>query len=403
MLKPALLVAVLTGVALFAAPPTGHAQGLACNSNPANARYVAPTEGTRCVTVTGTFEGSRNALGLPQPRRYLRITRDPAPANGTVQPLLVLLHARETNIEPMANLTRVGRLVRDHGITVILPEAIDGRFNDDPLTPPSPPGQRPLMDDVAFIGALVDDAIANHGADPAKVFIAGYSNGGFMSQRMICEQPERFAGLGSVASSLRFGLENNCPAAPNAMTKVFIHGTDDEVVLYQGLPYRDDIIVDGETTNNALIAYRSAPATAQFWASRNGCSGPLRETPIPNRLPTDGDGTTVDYLRFNCASGIPPVITYRVNGGGHTWPGSRGFAGGTSAVLGPITTQLDATTALWAHFTNRNAGSQVVQDELRPDSGGGGGLGLSTLAMGLAGLIAFGLRRRREFSGALVH
>lgn len=397
MLKPLLLAA-----ALIAVPLTSHALEVPCNHNPLASslpRFVAATQGTRCVTVTGNYEGSRNALGLPQTRRYLRITPEDSPAS--VRPLLLLLHARDTNIEPMANLTRVGRLVRDHGITVILPEAINGRFNDDPLTPPSPPLQQPLMDDVAFINALIDEAITDHAADPAQVFIAGYSNGGFMAQRMICEHPERFAGLGSVASSLRFGLEANCPAAPKAMTKVFMHGTEDEVVLYQGLPYRDDIVVNGQTTNNALIAYRSAPSTAQFWASRNGCAGPLNATPIPGRLPTDGDGTTVDYLRYNCSAGIPPVIAYRINGGGHTWPGSLGFAGGTSAVLGPITTQLDATTALWAHFSSRNAGSQITPDQLRePGSGGGGGLGLGTLGLGLAGLIAAGLTRRRTLKAA---
>ncbi|WP_161776231.1 alpha/beta hydrolase family esterase [Polycyclovorans algicola] len=386
-------LAALAMMALLALSHGAQAQQRNCPSGPlaqGSEGFVAPTPGTDCVIVTGTYAGSESRLGLPVTRRFMRITPQ-TPGDG-VQPLFVLLHARDTNIEPMANLTRIGRLVRDHGITVILPEAIDGEFNDDPITPPTEAPDSPLMDDVAFIATVIADAIADNGIDPAQVFIAGYSNGGFMSQRMVCERPELFAGLGSVASSLRFGLEENCPATPKPMTKVFIHGTDDEVVRYGGVPYRDDLVIDGETTNNARIAFRSAPGTASFWAARNGCSDALDVPPIPNQLPTNGDGTTVDYIRYNCASGVPPLIAYRVNGGGHTWPGSLGFAGGTSVSLGRITTQLDATTAFWAHFSNPRSGSQVMPDQLRPEGAGGGG---GALGWGLLGLSLIALLGRR--------
>ncbi|GEM_PF-1384843 len=390
MFRPArILPALAFFAAALSAPLTSHAIEQPCPQNPQTEGFVAPTAGTRCVVVTETYEGSENRLGLPVPRRYLRLS--PQVAREGTPPLFVLLHARDTEIEPMANLTRVGRLVRDHGATVVLPEAIDGEFNDDPITPPTNPPALPLMDDVAFIASVIADELEQGGLDATQVFIAGYSNGGFMAQRMVCERPQLFAGLGSVASSLRFGLENNCPGTPKAMPRVFMHGTADEVVLYQGLPYRDDIVIDGQTTNNALVAYRSAPDTALFWAARNGCSGPLDNTPIPSRLPTNGDGTTVDYFRYNCAPGIPPVIAYRINGGGHTWPGSLGFAGGTAAVLGPITTQLDATTAFWTHFTEPNAGNQARADQLRSVDNGGGGWGL-----GVLGLCALGLLRWRR-------
>lgn len=36
----------------------------------------------------------------------------------------------------------------------------------------------PTMDDVGFIGALIDKAIDEQGADPARVYVIGASNGG---------------------------------------------------------------------------------------------------------------------------------------------------------------------------------------------------------------------------------
>ena len=54
------------------------------------------------------------------------------------------------------------------------------------------------VDDVAFIGALVNHLESTYAIDPARVYAVGYSNGGFMSYRLACDLSPRFAAIVSL-------------------------------------------------------------------------------------------------------------------------------------------------------------------------------------------------------------
>ena len=46
------------------------------------------------------------------------------------------------------------------------------------------------VDDVGFIGAIVDTLIASGRADATRVYVTGMSNGGYFTTRLLCEQLE---------------------------------------------------------------------------------------------------------------------------------------------------------------------------------------------------------------------
>ncbi len=249
-------------------------------------------------------------------RSYIGIV----PATPTAgAPLLVMLHPLATSNVDMANLTRVGRLAASDGAIVVLPQGENETWHDDPSTTGP--------DDVAFISAVIDRISQQYQTDPSRVYVMGFSQGGFMTERLACDLSGRIAAAAAVGSLLRDTVAAACKPA-RQIPLAFINGTADPVNSYNGQP---------------MIGTESAPASAAFWAQKEGCSTTL---PTVTFLPvTVLDGTFItltDYLP--CPSGIA-VDFYTVNGGGHTWPGSP-----FPTNLGTTTQNLDATLQLWKFF-----------------------------------------------------
>ncbi len=90
-----------------------------------------------------------------------------------------------------------------------------------------------------------------------------------------------------------------------------------------------------------------AEAIAGDWAAGNGITG----GPVAARLPgADGDPPAV-RLTWS-APGCPPVVLYRIEGGGHGWPGGPQYL--PARVIGPVPRHLDATKILLDMVTEDN-------------------------------------------------
>ncbi|GAB4403957.1 MAG: hypothetical protein OHK0039_03770 [Bacteroidia bacterium] len=156
-------------------------------------------------------------------------------------------------------------------------------------------------DDLGFLTALIDRLAADHPIDPARVYSTGMSNGGFMSHYLACMFPGRFAAIGPVAGTMSAYVITICqPGRP--MPVIHVHGTDDTVVPYDG--------------NDFMVA---ADSVALFWAGRNVCTT-ADTTDLPNTVLADL--STVTRIDWEACDAGADVTLLRVNGGGHTWPGS---------------------------------------------------------------------------------
>lgn len=84
-------------------------------------------------------------------------------------------------------------------------------------------------DDVAYLGGLLDAVMADWPVDPARVYLVGHSNGGYMSYRMACERADIIASIGVLA-----GLVSSAPACNPAhpVSVLHMHGTADELVPF---------------------------------------------------------------------------------------------------------------------------------------------------------------------------
>ncbi len=158
-------------------------------------------------------------------------------------------------------------------------------------------------DDDDYLLALIDEMKSLFNVDDQRVYLIGYSNGGFMSYRMACENSDTIAAIASLAGATFFDPLDCQP--PDPVHVLQIHGTSDGTILYAG----GDIF----GTN-----YPGAVATVEQWAAKNGCDI-VADTSAPN-IDLDGgiSGTESTVTRYisNCN---PRGVTelWSIIGGGH--------------------------------------------------------------------------------------
>src|SRR5882724_11233904 len=83
-------------------------------------------------------------------------------------------------------------------------------------------------DDVVRLRELLTANLDKASIDPRRVFVIGYSNGGFMAQRLACDMGDRIAGVVSVAGA---APAPDIPCVQStALTFLEIHGDSDPIV-----------------------------------------------------------------------------------------------------------------------------------------------------------------------------
>lgn len=172
---------------------------------------------------------------MAAPLSLAHVVRPPTapPAPGERAPLLVLLHGVGGNEEAMLTIAPAidprFLVVSARGPIVLGPRAF-GWFHVT-FTP-----QGPAIDageaaaSWAAIARFVDEAVAAYDADPARVYLAGFSQGAIMGLATLLTAPACVAGV--VAMSGRLLPEVLPHAAPAAALDgkpvLIVHGTDDQ-------------------------------------------------------------------------------------------------------------------------------------------------------------------------------
>lgn len=240
----------------------------------------------------------------------------PNAASAAKAPAVVLLHYLHGTPEDMADLTNFARLARDYGVWVIVPEGVQGKWNYGAAAVKT-------VDDIKFLNAVLDDALAKYPIDPKRLYMAGYSNGGQMAQRFACLQPGRIAAVGVVATTVEQLDAMSCKPAIGTPI-LYINGVADPIVPFNG-----------------NLLKKSVAQTIALWRGINGCTDAQQDGAIADSV---ADGTsTVTHAWRGCANGAA-VEQYVVTGGGHTWPGSTRY----TLSLGVTSQDFNATDAIWA-------------------------------------------------------
>ena len=183
------------------------------------------------------------------------------------------------------------------------------------------------VDDVGFTSALLDTLISQYSINQDRVYSTGMSNGGYMSFRLACELSDRIAAVASVTGAMVPTTLNSC--SPSHITPVMqIHGTTDLTVPYNGAVWSS-----------------SVPDILNYWKIYNSLNPTPFIEPILDVDPTDG--STVEREAYVDNNGCMIVTHFKINNGGHTWPGSPFDIGGTNY-------DIDASVEVWRFLSQFN-------------------------------------------------
>ncbi len=83
-----------------------------------------------------------------------------------------------------------------------------------------------------IVDLVVDAAIKRFDADPSRVFIGGFSQGGVMTYEVALHEPGRFAGAVVMSGLLFPSALAGDPPGPNTTPFFIAHGTSDPVIAF---------------------------------------------------------------------------------------------------------------------------------------------------------------------------
>jgi polyhydroxybutyrate depolymerase len=203
-------------------------------------------------------------LGGDRPVK-LQVPPDVQP--GQTYPLVLLLHGYGANGYVQQAYLGVRDWPTDHGAFMLAPDGTpdsSGKafWNADPACCDF---DHTGVDDVAYLGGLLDTVIAERPIDPARVFVVGHSNGAFMAYRLACDRADVVTAIAGLAGAAASTASTCNPSRPVAI--LHMHGTADTTVPY-----------DGADLGAGLHQPGAIESVAQ-WADHDGCTGAL----------TDGD------------------------------------------------------------------------------------------------------------------
>lgn len=156
------------------------------------------------------------------------------------------------------------------------------------------------FDDVEFVDEVIRRVNISHNIDLQRVYVFGYSNGGFLANYLACKIPSKVTSIMSHAGNLLAPLDdpiNSCEK-DDYVAIAHIHATDDDIIFYEG-------------TEEGFL---SAEEAIREWSIQNQCDDSFTlSNPIDLVFDEEGtDSTTRTYE--NC---LAPVQLTTIEGSTH--------------------------------------------------------------------------------------
>lgn len=198
----------------------------------------------------------------------------------TALPVLLHFHGWMRDGALIVRHQRIASATRKRGVLLIAPNGMGKTWNF----------WHASSKDVPFAAAVIDEVAKTYPIDRERIFVSGYSFGGAMAWRFVCQNGDAVDALLAISGSIHQNTQ--CPEAPDEVRHV--HGLSDTVMDFP-------MGADGDTTY---------PVT--LWRSRYGCAEKRVNGPWQAR-----SFLTFERSSWECATGR---VTLDIHLGGHFIP-----------------------------------------------------------------------------------
>lgn len=278
----------------------------------------------------GYAQNSREiSVAVDGTQRRAVVVNDLGPGHNT--PVIIVLHGGQGSADAQRERSGFDGLAVSEGFTVVYPEGTEwapGRhaWNTGFLMR----RQVGQANDIAYLDALIDLLIRDHGADPRKIFMTGGSNGAMMTLVYATQRAERLAAIAPVVGAM-FSF-NTKPGRP--LPILLINGGQDNEVPSEGGFSRNPLV-----SRNQAAPYKPLAETVQFWTAAN-------RSLIPPEITRNGSVTTSVY---RAAPNGAVTISVVDDVGGHGWPGTRARREGNVPIQ-----SFDGAERVWEFFKTQS-------------------------------------------------
>tara|TARA_Y100000741_G_scaffold79598_1_gene58182 strand:+ start:128 stop:1030 length:903 start_codon:yes stop_codon:yes gene_type:complete len=238
-------------------------------------------------------------------------------------PLIFILHGFGSSATNIMSYSQMNLIADQNGFLVCYPQGST-----------LPTGQShwnanlemSTVNDIDFLSELSNQLSITYKTNEENTFVAGMSNGGFMSYTLGCNKSNVFKAIASVTGTMSGKDWKNCSPV-NKIPVLQISGTDDTTVPWDG-------------SMSTSYGWGGAPhikKVVEFWGDLNQCDQ-VEEFDFPDI--DNSDKSTVSLTKRKGSSDGNEVWFYTVKGGGHDWPGSWGNK------------DMSASEEIWKFFKN---------------------------------------------------
>ncbi|MEO7580612.1 MAG: PHB depolymerase family esterase [Massilia sp.] len=288
----------------------------------------------------------------PEGTRHYLMAQAGAPGQGK-RPLVIVLHGHGSSAATTFGRDRINDpaafwldIAEREQLLVIAPDGWKGSdnkqgWNDCRADAPT----NPATDDVGFLQALIDKAVAEYGADPQRVYITGGSNGGGMTYRAAIELRRAPAAIAVVSALMP--AKSLCAAPSRAVPVLIAHGTGDKIA-----PYAGGIVSHWSLKGRGSGI--SAEESVRVWRQLAG----LPDTPVVSRFAhrQPSDPTAATRYVWGADPGKLQVVFLKIEQGGHNPPSiARRLSWLAVALVGEQNADLEFAEECWTFFKDKRS------------------------------------------------
>jgi polyhydroxybutyrate depolymerase len=260
----------------------------------------------------------------------------PTPLPKGKLPVVLIFHGGTGTGKGTERLTRFSEVADKEGFIAVYPDGIDKQWYDGRVDNFSRP-HKDKIDDVGFIAALLDALAKEHSIDLKRIYATGISNGGIFAHYVGAKLSTRIAAIAPVVGGIAepFDKEFN-PAEP--VSVLMMQSTADRFVPYEG----GGIGITAKKRGTIISTDRAVA----MWGKHNGCDTKPVVKELEDKDPDDG--CKVKRYTYGHGKNSSEVVLYKIEGGGHTWPGGLQYA--PKKLVGVVCRDIDGSAVIWDFF-----------------------------------------------------